>query len=569
MSTSPPRPRWHKFYYELWHDRSWINRRIDEVKIISEDATETKSTFDLNIERLNELAVKHGIADSDRLVVPLLFQPRMPLLRVDIDLNGIPQSLAGTLQSASVSACICVHDILEHLTTDSSDEQFDRFYEPLYSWLIDGNMSKMYKDLNRILRDSDGSNLSRSWDVERWSDLEYSYIAVVCLDRLHRSQNAKLTCIFSTMYSKAESAEPSHFTPAAVDYYNAAESITTEPDMPESIRAVTAASSKRRLPSKLAVLPSKIIHAAEVSKLWLLPRSRDIPFMIPGTQLGTGFEERYHLKFQVPDGLLITSLSIYEEGIGPDRAILERPVYAHEKYAAGRCCCLACAWSDAVNARVASTSNSLEIHDLTKTRSGGTGRKYEIRIGMEPDPRIFKLPAVLCLYLLLLYTIIVRVATWSLPDLAVFTLTAAAFFVALPFLFRRYREHDFTSIALRRLRRVLGVLVATCLTGGLFNQYLKFAQGRTENGSEIKLSQLIDRWCENHSSVLDMSGDVVQVLGYFPWLALLIIIGLASLSLFHSMRRSQRFRRQLREQIQAINNHATFNFPFVNVAKPE
>lgn len=49
MSTSPPRPRWHKFYYELWHDRSWINRRIDEVKIISEDATETKSTFDLNI----------------------------------------------------------------------------------------------------------------------------------------------------------------------------------------------------------------------------------------------------------------------------------------------------------------------------------------------------------------------------------------------------------------------------------------------------------------------------------------------------------------------------------------
>ena len=71
MSTSPPRPRWHKFYYELWHDRSWINRRIDEVKIISEDATETKSTFDLNIERLNELAVKHGIADSDRLVVPL------------------------------------------------------------------------------------------------------------------------------------------------------------------------------------------------------------------------------------------------------------------------------------------------------------------------------------------------------------------------------------------------------------------------------------------------------------------------------------------------------------------
>lgn len=553
-------PKCHRLYYDLWHDRSWINRRIDEVKIISSGATKTKSTFDLNVKKLNAIANYHNIAKGERIAVPLFVQPRMPMVDVNIDLNGKSQSLGGSSSSASVASCICIHDILDQLNADPSAETINILYPPLYEWLLDRDLEKATRAIR--LASSEIVDSSRTlipaWDLRRWSKLSDNFVVVVYLDRLQDNENAKLTCEFSTMYNSREEFERSDFLvpkEGLEECQRDKNKIDKKPSETNKfhtkIKSIVAGIRALFLFLKAITLKVNIFFAKIVipaGKKLFFPRFQDIPFTITGGQLGTGFEERYHLKFHVPDGLEISSLNIYEScnDISPVR--VRKPTYVHRKHTLGRCYCRACERIDSLNCQVAYTSASLEIHDLTKMQPGGNGKSYHLRIGMEPS-RGFKYPLLICCYMLVLYLFLVRYIKWQDSDLATFSLTSAAFFVALPFLFRRYKEHDFTLEALRRGRVIIALSVVTCLTGGFFSYLV---------GNKECL-------CNSSSS----SGEipkyavscVVEPFGYMPWVVLLAVIVSLVIFLVCSMLRSIFLQTYLIDQLSVINDGVKFSVP--------
>ena len=520
MSALPPKcPR---FYYDLWHDRSWINRRVDEVEIISSDATRTKSTFDLNIKRINEIADYHGIDRYERIAVPLFVQSRAPMLDIDIDLNGKSQSLAGTLPNASVASCICIYDILAQLNADSSDENFSLLYPPFYQWLVDCDNLKADKAIRLISSKIVDTTKTPTpiLDRKRWSKLRDNFIVVVYLDRLDDCENAKLTCAFSTMYSNGED------------------------DKEEDDKETTF------------FLKSVALSFKES----FLPRYQDIPFESPAGQLGTGFEERYHLKFYVPDGLLITSLNIHENGSYFSDGSIRRPIFDHYRHAVGGCYCGACQRVDLLNCQIAHTPTYISIHDLTKMQPGGNGKSYHLRIGMEPDKR-FKYPLLICCYMLMLYLFLARYVNWNGSDLATFSLTSAAFFVALPFLFRRYKEHDFTLKALRRGRLAIAFMVAACLTGGFFNHLVRKPECAHSSISAIdvmKIGNVADQFLERNEALRRSVSCVVELLGYAPWMTLFIVIIALTIFLVRSILWSNSLQCNLANQFRTINAEAKF-----------
>lgn len=52
-------PQHHKLYYALRKDHSWINRRIDELQIVSADSTDARSIFVLNSNHLIIIVCQH------------------------------------------------------------------------------------------------------------------------------------------------------------------------------------------------------------------------------------------------------------------------------------------------------------------------------------------------------------------------------------------------------------------------------------------------------------------------------------------------------------------------------
>jgi len=541
MSFLPP--KCHRLYYDLWHDRSWINRRVDEVKIISAGATKTKSTFDLNIKKLNEIANEHNISNGERIAVPLFIQPRMPMVDVNIDLNGKSQSLAGSSSSASIASCICINDVLDQLNVGHSEETLSILYPPFYEWLLDRDNKKATQAIRLISsKIIDNSEIPTSaWGLRRWSKLRDSFVVVIHLDRLQDHENAKLTCEFSTMYSSIEKIELS-------DSSVLEEGLEEPRGDNNDVNQQPSRFNKAWTKIKGAIAPAGIFFVRTIipaGKKLFLPRFQDIPFDITGGQLGTGFEERYHLKFHVPDGLEISSLNIYEGDNDLSSVYVEQPTYIHEKYARGACYCKACEKVDSLNCQFAHTSTSLEIHDLTKMQPGGNGKSYHLRIGMEPNGR-FKFPLLICCYMLILYLFLVRYVIWQGPDLATFSLTSAAFFVALPFLFRRYKEHDFTLGALRRGRVIIGLLVAICLTGGcgFFSHLVKVSDDPSSSSDETSRR---------------LVSNVVEPFGYEPWMALFFAIVFMIVFLLLSIRRSRSLQRHLIDQLSAINDGVKFS----------
>lgn len=446
-----PLPKYHELYYALWEDRSWINRRIDEVKIISANSTNTRSTFDLNIKRLNEIARKNDFPNNEIIPVPLLIQPRRQLLDADIDLNGKPQSLAGTLPSARVATCIYLHDYFSS-SKELFDQNFPIAYRPIYKMMIHGaNIpDEDTEQIQKSITTAEGvlnSELNEK-NVVNLKDLVNNYILVVYLDRLEDFENAKLTCSFSTM----SESEPS--------------SSTKESAWKKAIEL-------------------------------LKPRQSDFDFLITGTQLGTAFEERYHLKFKIPNGQHISSLSFEDDdktkkkedkekarNTGSDRTLndsnkgrqgsdqllsrkAKQPVTPKKE-----CPCTVCEQVFMTNCRIAYSADSLNIHDLAEKPSPQSGVKLSVRIGMEPNFRNFKYPSLLCLLVLMIYLGVIYFypgGSNTPLDIPTFSLTTAAFFLATPFLFRKGSEHDFTNMTLRSGRFAVGAVATACIGMGIFS----------------------------------------------------------------------------------------------------
>ena len=502
-----PLSEYHELFHALWTDRSWINRRIDEVQIVSADSTSTKSTFDLNIKRLNEIACENNFPEDEVLPVPLLIQPRKQLLDADIDLNGKPQSLAGTLPSASVAACIYIHDYFSS-SKELFDQNFPIVYEPIYKMMIHGaNISEKEEEKAResisATEEVRRSESTKEQSIASLVNFIRNYILVVHLDRLNESENAKLTCSFSTMYK-----------------------------------------TRRNYHTDFS-FPRQVIESLKGILLEFKPRRADFPVIINGTQLGTAFEERYHLKFKVPDGQYISSLCFTENTITETvedeqtkkARQIDPPIRKHGQYSIGKneCFCLACEQPFAINCRVAFTKSSLNIHDLAKKYSARSGVRFSIKIGMEPQFRNFKYPSLVCLLVLCVYLGVAYFYPTSQGtpfDLPAFSLTTAAFFLALPFLFRREREHDFTNMTLRNGRLVLGAIATVCLIIGIF--------------------------CEQIGAALTQSFMRVGLVYYLPLLFCSILIVMCVGYTLLSMWRAYRRKRTFEEQVSVINKCARF-----------
>ena len=69
---------------------------------------------------------------------------RSPILDIDVDLNGIPQSLAGSSISANITRCILLQDIEANIKLNYNSRKW--LSSILYKWLLSGN--------ERILQDA-------------------------------------------------------------------------------------------------------------------------------------------------------------------------------------------------------------------------------------------------------------------------------------------------------------------------------------------------------------------------------------------------------------------------------
>lgn len=90
--------------------RSWINRRVDSVAFESSSTISTSITLDVNVTKLLEIVEECDIKKPACIQVPLIIQDSNQLLDIDLEIDGKPQSVAGSIESAKFVEGVLLHN---------------------------------------------------------------------------------------------------------------------------------------------------------------------------------------------------------------------------------------------------------------------------------------------------------------------------------------------------------------------------------------------------------------------------------------------------------------------------
>lgn len=456
--TKLPHPQECTLYHDLWTDRSWVHRRIDEISFTERGMMQVKSTFDLDIAYLKKKISKlpKRLRKGDQIALPLMALPRTLLLDIDVTLDGKAQSFAGKETSAELTHCIYLQEYFSKHIADTShckknlvtkkwpSESFDEMQyvsDFICHWFEQGNSGYAEKRLAHITNQLDElkqevQSLQREEEAEK--DISQNISAlheklITCSQEL-----SILARITTPHYSKSKTIKPyqwEQWSRFSKDYI--------------AVVLIDIPSDRGR--AKLTyVTKTDFDYQEDV----ILPiRAFAIPVECRSL-LGSGVEERYHFRINAPEGHYISSLMATD--IRNDSKVLFQPgEYLQNK------CSTVDEDTESIKCKTADGANLtfLEIKDGTIQDEGNIFGSY-LRIGIEPFSKAFMLRALVGMAFLLFYLMISKFIQLDIGKVAPFSIAALGFLASSPLWFRIGSEDAFTHRTLRRGRTILGWLAA-------------------------------------------------------------------------------------------------------------
>ena len=425
-----------RLYHDLWYKRDWIYRRIDEIDVIKQDQFTIKSTFDLDIAYLRE---KLSINEQDKshrkqIALPLTSLLRFPILDIDVDLNGVPQSLAGSLTSASITRCILLQDIEDNIKLNYDSRKW--LSSILYQWLISGDV-EVLKDANDELKAKlryykKSANNEIPANSREVKNLELEIKALNYLMSPGNKQN-----LLTSKYKLG-------------DVFIAVVLLNLPENMQKAKLTFTITSSTNQ---------DKKIKLGELFHPFFPARQLPKDYRIIETFLGRGIEERYHCRVNAPKGHYISKVEVVDSG-NEKKRIPIKGTHDNLKQQSDL-------QQEIIDLRIRSFPENktyIEIKDETQVGNG----KYtetELVLHFEPFPYIFMLRAYISAGLLVIYLAMALFV--NIKDISAYAIGIAAVIFSFPNWFNANEDHDFVRATLKYPKIHFVLLSASCLALGL------------------------------------------------------------------------------------------------------
>lgn len=138
-------PQEWQFFWYLWHDRSWMIRRVDKTTIIDRDRMQLDMTFTIDNRRIRYYLRRFGFTYEklQQIPLPLFLWKRKPILDVDMkDDKGNRLAVATGNANTRLAECILLGDFNRNGYFGQDSSEFTRFSTDLYHTLRTGSFQK-------------------------------------------------------------------------------------------------------------------------------------------------------------------------------------------------------------------------------------------------------------------------------------------------------------------------------------------------------------------------------------------------------------------------------------------
>ena len=455
-----PHPQECVLYHNLWTDRSWVHRRIDEISFTERGMMQVKSTFDLDIaylkKKISRLPKK--LRKGNQVALPLTALPRTLLLDIDVTLDGKAQSFASTETSADITRCIYVQEYYNEYVSiiNSSNAQMQQ------EWPA--------KEIDEIAYVSDIMYKSFQQHGGKYLDEQKTYVLnnlKKCQNKLailRREEETLDSTLKKNIKQSREELEdyifkyknklkiqkritPSHSDDSNLDSSNQAKNKWLRFKESDYIAVVLVDLPSDRKRAKLTYVTKTrpdYSDAPSILPIRFSPRRFTSPSL-----LGSGIEKRYHFRVNAPNGHYLSSINLTDVRNNNNEAFFQSNNPCPEEKETVKS--ITCETADGADLTF------LEIKDKTVQGSGNIFG-YTLNIGVEPFPQTFIFRALVSIFFLLFYMLFARFAAFESGRIVPFSIAALGFLASSPLWFRIGSEDAFTHRTLRRGRTILGGL---------------------------------------------------------------------------------------------------------------
>lgn len=490
------------YYYSLWADRRWVHRRVDNIGA-SQSSTwsDIKITFDINAAVLEATARSYRISPEERLLLPLMTLPKSHMLGFEAEMNGKVQSLAGNDDSARIAQAISFCSFLKS--------------HPVYQEDFKTCYKKLAEDTYRAFKDSSARSLSaiagQQIAIARQHSQESKSLAKEAAELISESENfsspEKLKYLVSRIEKLTkEMLSANTYARLLVNFIQHLNSFWGTTNSPIADHALIVLKSDRVPASSNAMLTLNFLkpHGSKLGKKFVGRSHKVIQYR--ESLLGSHFENRYHIRIQVPPTLRIVSARRVAEEKNP-RIIDNFNLPPNDWILGGQ-------------------DDRVEIHDrkLAQFPSNGTNcRKHYALIQVEPYPHVFYTKAAYTVSALLAFLIFTDWYSFKPIDIVPASVALAALFVGVPKLLGRATEDSLTESILSRMRQGLSSLVAISLASGIVRQLSDpVVQRILSDISDLQASDhgfsIIGALFTGQSFSIDFWPASFGVVGIFLWL---------------------------------------------------
>ena len=493
-NTELPHPQKCALYHDLWTDRSWVHRRIDEISFTERGMMQVKSTFDLDIAYLRKriIDLPEELRRDDQIALPLMALPRTLLLDIDVTLDGKAQSFASTETSADITRCIYLQEYFSKRKKDLSInewppeclDEMEYVSEFICHWLEQSSS----EDARKWLQNTDQTDEIK----EKIMTLDREETEGKCI-----SQND-----IDTLYEELKSCDKTLSIIDNITNSDYPEDTTTKPYQWEqwsrfskdyiAVVLIDIPSGRRR--AKLTYITKTNPNYSNISNILSIRTS--LITVACASLLGSGVEKRYHFRINAPDGHYISSLGLVDARNDNNEVAFHQSNVSSQRDSydsTNKAQSVACVTADGANLTF------LEIKDNT-LQGRGNIFGYTLNIGVEPFPRTFMTRACLGIVFLLVYLLISRFMTFKIESTVPFNIAALGFLASSPLWFRIGSEDAFTHRTLKRGRSILVGLAffvfIISFANHLVNGKIRF---REANGDPVKCSFVLDE----HAQIFD------------------------------------------------------------------
>lgn len=386
-----PHPQKCKLYHDLWTDRGWIHRRIDEISFTERGMMQVKSTFDLDIAYLKKKISKlpKRLRKGDQIALPLMVLPRTLLLDIDVTLDGKAQSFASTETSTDITRYIYLQEYLNNYIFNNSECNKLSSFKKLPPEALE-EINYISNLTNHVFRQGGRDYIAKRRkhiveEFERYDDQLSSFKKdptsnQIAGQSIIKDLSDKITKCDKELSILDQVALPCNDKNSSLEPYRWEKWSRFSEDY---IAVVLVDLPKDRRRAKLTYITRTSPDYSKASNIF--PIRTSSPTVACASLLGSGVERRYHFRVNAPDGHYISSLSLADTRNDNNEVAFHQPTASSEKDSCvnkNNAEPVACVTADGADLTF------LEIKDKTPEEKGNIFG-YTLNIGVEPFPQTF------------------------------------------------------------------------------------------------------------------------------------------------------------------------------------